>query len=64
MIPALHGDAYERRFAEAMEGALPTLSRFRRPGVIGAIGTALRDAGMHLRFATAAPCDLLMLAGS
>ncbi len=64
VIPALHGDDYEPRFAEAMEGALPTLLRLKRQGVVGAIGTALRDPAVHLRFATAAPCDVFMLAGS
>jgi D-threo-aldose 1-dehydrogenase len=64
VIPALHGDAFEQRFAEAMEGAIPALLRLKRQGAIGAIGTALRDPAVHLRFALAAPCDVFMLAGS
>lgn len=64
VIPALHGEDYERHFAEAMDGAIPTLLRLKRQGVIGAIGTALRDPAVHLRFALQAPCDVFMLAGS
>jgi len=64
VIPALHGESYERRFAEAMDGAVPALIRLRQQGVVGAIGTALRDPAVHLRFARQAPSDVFMLAGS
>jgi D-threo-aldose 1-dehydrogenase len=63
VIPELHGDAFEARFAEAMSGAYPVLRRLREAGVIGAIGVALRDPATALRFLQAGDFDAVMLAG-
>jgi D-threo-aldose 1-dehydrogenase len=63
VIPALHGDAFEARFAEAMTGAYPVLHRLRAEGRIDAIGIALRDPDVALRFLKAGDFDCLMLAG-
>jgi D-threo-aldose 1-dehydrogenase len=63
VIPALHGEAFEHRFAEAMTGAWPVLRRLRREGRIGAIGVALREPAVALRFLREADFDCCMLAG-
>lgn len=63
LIPDLHGEAFERRFAEAVEGALPALAALKRQGVVRAVGVALRDPDVLLRFCRSAPCDVFMLAG-
>jgi D-threo-aldose 1-dehydrogenase len=61
--PRWHGDDYERRFAEAMEGAYPALDRLRSEGVVRAIGVGVKGAEVCLRFATAGNFDCFMLAG-
>jgi D-threo-aldose 1-dehydrogenase len=60
-----HGSQAEadRRFKEAMEGAVPALVELRRAGVIGAIGVGLNETAMSLRFAREADLDCVMLAG-
>jgi D-threo-aldose 1-dehydrogenase len=63
VIPALHGEAFERRFAEAMGGAWPVLRRLRQEGRIGAIGVALREPAVALRFLQEADFDCCMMAG-
>ena len=63
VIPALHGENFERRFAEAMTGAWPVLRRLRQEGRIGAVGVALRDPAVALRFLREADFDCCMLAG-
>ena len=63
VIPALHGEAFERRFAEAMAGAWPVLRRMREEGRIGAVGIALREPAIALRFLQEADFDCCMLAG-
>lgn len=62
--PALHGDGFERQFATAMEGAYPYLDRLRAQGVVGAIGVAMADADVSLRFARAGRFECFMLAGA
>ena len=61
--PRWHGDAYEQRFREAMEGGYPALERLRGEGVVRAIGVGVKDADVCLRFARAGDFDLFMLAG-
>jgi D-threo-aldose 1-dehydrogenase len=61
--PDLHGDAYEARFAEAMDGAYPALAELRSQGVVGAIGVAVKNWQVCRRFADAGDFDCLMLAG-
>jgi D-threo-aldose 1-dehydrogenase len=63
VTPALHGDAFEARFGEAMDGAAPVLARLREQGVLGAIGVGLADWDVALRFARTGLLDCVMLAG-
>ena len=58
-----HGDDYERRFSEAMDGAYPALARLRNEGVIRAIGIGVKGADVCARFARAGDFDCFMLAG-
>ena len=58
-----HGDAVERRFREAMEGAYPALDRMRREGVVKAIGVGVNESAMCARFARAGDFDAMLLAG-
>jgi D-threo-aldose 1-dehydrogenase len=61
--PDLHGDAFERRFDEAMTQAYPALAELRDAGTIGAIGVGLKDWDVALRLAKAGRLDCIMLAG-
>lgn len=61
--PRWQGADYERRFAEAMDGAYPALERLRSEGVVRAIGVGVKGADVCLRFARAGDFDLFMLAG-
>ncbi|MBC9178406.1 aldo/keto reductase [Pseudoroseomonas ludipueritiae] len=63
VIPALLGETFEHRFAEAMTGAWPVLRRLRQEGRIGAVGVALREPAVALRFLREADLDCCMLAG-
>jgi D-threo-aldose 1-dehydrogenase len=63
VIPALHGEAFEHRVAEALKGAWPVLRRMREQGRIGAVGIALREPAVALRFLRKADFDCCMLAG-
>jgi len=58
-----HGDAYEQRFAEAMNGAYRALERLRGEGVVRAIGVGVKGADVCARFARAGDFDCFMLAG-
>jgi D-threo-aldose 1-dehydrogenase len=61
--PKWHGDDYERRFAEAIDGGYRALDRLRSDGVIRAVGVGVKDWDVCLRFAQAADFDCFMLAG-
>ena len=61
--PRWHGDDYERRFTEAMDGAYRALERLRGEGVVRAIGVGVKGADVCLRFAHAGDFDCFMLAG-
>lgn len=63
VTPDLHGDAYEARFAEAMDGAYPALAELRSQGVVGAIGVGVGNWEVCQRFAEAGEFDCMMLAG-
>ena len=63
VTPALLGQAFERHFHAAMTGAYPYLADLRARGVIGAVGVAMADAAVSLRFAEAGAFDCFMLAG-
>jgi len=61
--PRWHGDDYERRFTEAMDGAYRALERLRGEGVVRAIGVGVKGADVCQRFAKAGDFDCFMLAG-
>lgn len=61
--PRWHGEEYERRFAEAIDGGYRALDRLRSEGVLRAIGVGVKDPEVCLRFAKAANLDCFMLAG-
>ena len=61
--PQWHGDDYERRFAEVIDGGYRALDRLRSEGVIRAVGVGVKDWDVCLRFAKAADFDCFMLAG-
>jgi D-threo-aldose 1-dehydrogenase len=61
--PRWHGDDYERRFGEAMNGAYRALERLRGDGVVRAIGVGVKGAEVCARFARAGNFDCFMLAG-
>jgi len=59
-----HGhEKVDQRFAEAMEGAYKALDRFRKEGIVKAIGVGLNEADMCERFARAGDFDVMLLAG-
>ena len=62
--PQTHGpNGGERRFREAMDGALPALVRLRAEGMVGAIGVGIRSVEVCIRTLTCADVDVFMLAG-
>jgi len=61
--PQWHGDAYERRFREAMDGGYRALRRLRGEGLLRAIGAGIKDYDALTRFARAGDFDCTMLAG-
>jgi D-threo-aldose 1-dehydrogenase len=61
--PRWHGDAYPRRFGEAMEGAYRALDELRQAGVVRAVGVGVNDPEVCLAFARAGRFDCFMLAG-
>jgi D-threo-aldose 1-dehydrogenase len=63
VIPALHGDAFESRFGEAMSGAYRALEELKQQKVVRAIGAALREPDVCERFAREGNFDCFMLAG-
>lgn len=56
-------EAYEQRFAEAMDGAYRALHELRNQGVVGAIGIGVNEVEPCLRAAAAGDFDCFMLAG-
>jgi len=58
-----HGDAYEQRFREAIEGAYRALHKLRAEGVVGAIGVGVNETEPLMRFAAHGDFDCFMLAG-
>ena len=63
LSPGWHGDEYERRFADAMDGGFRALDRLRSEGTLRAIGAGMKDVDALLRIAQAGDFDCLMLAG-
>lgn len=60
-----HGsrEAYEQRFAEAMDGAYRAVHELRAQGAVGAIGIGVNEVEPCLRAAAAGDFDCFMLAG-
>ena len=62
--PMHQGDAYEARFAEAVDGACRALEELKVAGVIGAFGIGVNQIEPCHRFADAVDLDCVMLARS
>ena len=58
-----HGDAYERRFDEAIEGCYRALDDLRKAGHIRAIGVGVNESDVATRFLKAGRFDAVMMAG-
>jgi len=58
-----HGDQFETRFREAMEGSYRALDRLRAEGVVRAIGVGINEADVCARFAEAGDFDVILMAG-
>ncbi|MFB2550148.1 aldo/keto reductase [Ensifer soli] len=58
-----HGDAYERRFHEAMEGSYRALADLRKAGHVRAIGVGVNESDVATRFVEAGDFDAVMMAG-
>ncbi len=58
-----HGDAYERRFNEAIEGCYRALDDLRKAGHIKAIGVGVNESDIATRFIRACSLDAVMMAG-
>jgi D-threo-aldose 1-dehydrogenase len=56
-------EAYEKRFAEAMDGAYRAVHELRSQGLVGAIGIGVNEVEPCLRAAAAGDFDCFMLAG-
>ncbi len=56
-------EAYEKRFAEAMDGAYRALHELRAQGVVGAIGIGVNEIEPCMRAVAAGDFDCFMLAG-
>ncbi|MCV9963280.1 aldo/keto reductase [Pararhizobium sp. BT-229] len=58
-----HGDAYEHRFGEAMDGAYRALDDLRKAGHVKAIGVGVNEGDVATRFVEAGQFDAVMIAG-
>jgi len=58
-----HGDAQPRRFAEAMEGAVPALAELKAQGAIAGYGLGVNDWKVCVDALAHADLDVLLLAG-
>jgi D-threo-aldose 1-dehydrogenase len=58
-----HGNEFEARFGEAMDGAYRALDELRSQGVIKAIGVGVNEADTCARFVRNGDFDCVMLAG-
>lgn len=58
-----HGDAFEARYGEAVQGAYRALERLRGEGVVRAIGVGVNEVEPCLRFAADCDIDCVLLAG-
>ncbi|MBX4862899.1 aldo/keto reductase [Rhizobium sophorae] len=58
-----HGDAYERRFNEAIEGCYRALDDLRKAGHVKAIGVGVNESDVATRFIRVGTFDAVMMAG-
>lgn len=58
-----HGEAYDRRFGEAMDGAYRALADLRKAGHVKAIGVGVNEGDVATRFVEAGHFDAVMIAG-
>lgn len=58
-----HGDAFERRFNEAIEGCYRALNDLRNAGHLKAIGVGVNESDIATRFIRAVNLDAVMIAG-
>ncbi|MEO0382566.1 MAG: aldo/keto reductase [Pseudomonadota bacterium] len=58
-----HGEAYEGKLKEALDGAVPALAELRDAGIIGGYGIGVNEVEPCLAFAENADLDAMMLAG-
>ncbi|NRB72913.1 MAG: aldo/keto reductase [Verrucomicrobiales bacterium] len=61
--PGAHGDNYETAFKEAIDGAVPALTRLRDQGVIKGYGIGVNDTDAAERFVRNSDPDAVLLAG-
>lgn len=58
-----HGEAYDEKLKEALDGAVPALAELRDAGVIGGYGIGVNEVEPCVAFAENADLDAMMLAG-
>lgn len=58
-----HGDGYEQRYKEAIEGSYKALRTMRDQGMVGAIGVGLNESDVCARFVRDGDFDCVLLAG-
>ena len=58
-----HGDGFEQRYKEAMEGSYKALRKMKDEGMVGAIGVGINEADVCARFARDGDFDCFLLAG-
>jgi D-threo-aldose 1-dehydrogenase len=58
-----HGDGYERRFNEAIEGCYRALDDLRKAGHVKAVGVGVNESDVATRFIKSCSLDAVMMAG-
>ncbi|MDR3373365.1 MAG: aldo/keto reductase [Ancalomicrobiaceae bacterium] len=58
-----HGDSFERRFDEAVDGCYRALADLRKGGFIKAVGVGVNESDIATRFVEACDLDVVMMAG-
>lgn len=58
-----HGEGYEQRYREAMEGSYRAARKLRDEGTVGAIGVGVNESDVCARFARDGDFDCFLLAG-
>jgi D-threo-aldose 1-dehydrogenase len=60
---ATHGAAFQRRFQDMLDGALPALARLKADGTIGGYGLGVNDVDICMQTLRHADLDVILLAG-